>query len=84
MDGTSQLLGVETMHFHIIRHDHDTRTNHPLDPVGLGVRPTYSDARAVAEQDEKQFRTPAAQRWITHRWETRSCLDDSHVAGPYG
>jgi hypothetical protein len=71
-------------HYHITRLDYNNRTGQPMDSVGLGIRSTYAEGRAVSVQDEKQFRLPGAERWITHEWTVQSCSEDSHISGPYG
>lgn len=63
-------------HYHVIRYDYDTRTGHPLDPVGLGIVGQYHEALALEKQDGRQFRLPSSQRWVLHRWLHRPCWAD--------
>ena len=71
------------MHYHVTRHDYNTRTDQPMDIVGVGhPTETYAEAKDLIIQDEKQFRVPTAERWILHRWEVRPCSVGNHLRGP--
>jgi hypothetical protein len=61
------------MHYHVTRFDYDTRTAHENGPVLIGEADDYRSARGLAEADEKQFRTPAADRFVTHDYRFGSC-----------